>query len=69
MLQILDDGKLTDAQGRTVNFENTVIIMTTNATAGAMNATGFNRDAGGIGIGKGNESVAYVPASRVYKSC
>ena len=43
MLQILDDGKLTDAQGRTVNFENTVIIMTTNATAGAMNATGFNR--------------------------
>ncbi len=43
MLQILDDGKLTDAQGRTVNFENTVIIMTTNATAGTMNATGFNR--------------------------
>ncbi len=43
MLQILDDGKLTDAQGRTVNFENTVIIMTTNATAGAMNTTGFNK--------------------------
>ena len=43
MLQMLDDGKLTDAQGRTVNFENTVIIMTTNATAGAMNSTGFNR--------------------------
>ena len=43
MLQILDDGKLTDAQGRTVNFENTVIIMTTNATAGMMNPTGFNR--------------------------
>ena len=31
LLQILDDGKITDAQGRTVNFENTVIIMTTNA--------------------------------------
>ena len=31
MLQILDEGKLTDAQGRTVNFENTVIVMTTNA--------------------------------------
>jgi len=31
MLQILDDGRITDAQGRTVNFENTVIIMTTNA--------------------------------------
>ncbi len=43
MLQILDDGKLTDAQGRTVNFENTVIIMTTNATAGQMNTTGFNK--------------------------
>jgi ATP-dependent Clp protease ATP-binding subunit ClpA len=31
LLQVLDDGKLTDAQGRHVNFENTVIIMTTNA--------------------------------------
>ena len=31
LLQILDDGRVTDAQGRTVNFENTVIIMTTNA--------------------------------------
>ncbi len=31
LLQILDDGRITDAQGRTVNFENTVIIMTTNA--------------------------------------
>jgi ATP-dependent Clp protease ATP-binding subunit ClpA len=45
MLQMLDDGKLTDSQGRTVNFENTVIIMTTNATAGVMNPTGFNRTA------------------------
>ncbi len=43
MLQMLDDGKLTDARGRTVNFENTVIIMTTNITSGAMNTTGFNR--------------------------
>ncbi len=31
LLQILDDGKVTDAQGRSVNFENTVIVMTTNA--------------------------------------
>jgi ATP-dependent Clp protease ATP-binding subunit ClpC len=30
MLQIMDDGRLTDAQGRTVNFQNTVIIMTSN---------------------------------------
>ena len=31
LLQILDDGRITDAQGRTVNFENTIIIMTSNA--------------------------------------
>ena len=31
LLQILDDGRITDAQGRTVNFENTIIVMTTNA--------------------------------------
>ena len=31
LLQVLDDGKITDAQGRQVNFENTIIIMTTNA--------------------------------------
>ena len=30
LLQILDDGRVTDAQGRTVNFKNTVIIMTSN---------------------------------------
>jgi ATP-dependent Clp protease ATP-binding subunit ClpB len=38
LLQILDDGRITDAQGRTVNFENTIIIMTTNAGSG--NKTG-----------------------------
>ena len=31
LLQILDDGRLTDNQGRLINFENTVVIMTTNA--------------------------------------
>lgn len=31
LLQILDDGRITDAHGRTVNFENTIVIMTTNA--------------------------------------
>ena len=31
LLQILDDGRITDAQGRTVNFENTIIVMTSNA--------------------------------------
>ena len=38
LLQILDEGRITDAQGRTVNFENTVIIMTSNAGS----ATGGN---------------------------
>ena len=38
LLQILDDGRITDAQGRTVNFENTIIIMTTNA--GSNNKSG-----------------------------
>ena len=43
LLQILDDGRITDAQGRTVNFENTVIIMTTNA--------GSNTKGGAVGFG------------------
>ena len=42
LLQVLDDGQITDAQGRTVNFENTVIIMTTNAgSEGASAVPGF----------------------------
>ena len=44
LLQILDDGRITDAHGRMVNFENTVIIMTTNAGSDIKNgAVGFNR--------------------------
>ncbi len=44
LLQILDDGHITDAHGRTVNFENTVIIMTTNAGSDKKDgAVGFNR--------------------------
>ncbi|MGN1002577.1 MAG: AAA family ATPase, partial [Oscillospiraceae bacterium] len=44
LLQILDDGRITDAQGRTVNFENTVIIMTTNAGSGTKGgALGFGQ--------------------------
>ena len=44
LLQILDDGRITDAQGRTVNFENTVIVMTTNA--------GSQYGSGAIGFGE-----------------
>ena len=38
LLQILDDGRITDAHGKTVSFENTVIVMTTNAGSGGGNA-------------------------------
>ncbi len=45
LLQILDDGRVTDAHGKTVNFENTVIVMTTNAGSDHSNATvGFFSD-------------------------
>ena len=43
LLQILDDGRITDAQGRVVNFENTILIMTTNA--------GSNSKTGSVGFG------------------
>ncbi len=43
LLQILDDGRITDAHGKTVNFENTILIMTTNAGTGAKSAAGFSR--------------------------
>ncbi len=42
LLQILDDGRITDAHGKTVSFENTVIVMTTNAgSSGGANLAGF----------------------------
>ena len=44
MLQILDDGRITDSQGRVVNFENTVIVMTTNAGSNRSGALGFSTD-------------------------
>jgi ATP-dependent Clp protease ATP-binding subunit ClpA len=44
LLQILDDGRITDAHGRMINFENTIIIMTTNAGSDKKDgAVGFNR--------------------------
>ena len=48
LLQILDEGRITDAQGRTVNFENTVIIMTSNAGSTDSGSLGFNKSAGDI---------------------
>jgi len=46
LLQVLDDGRITDAQGRVVNFENTIIVMTSNAGS----------DGGALGIGFGKTS-------------
>jgi len=47
LLQVLDDGRITDAQGRVVNFENTVIVMTSNAgSEGGVAAMGFGRTQG-----------------------
>ncbi len=44
LLQVLDDGRITDAQGRTVNFENTIIVMTSNAgSEGGVSGLGFGR--------------------------
>jgi ATP-dependent Clp protease ATP-binding subunit ClpC len=44
LLQLLDDGRLTDGQGRTVNFRNTIIIMTSNV------GTSFVRRSGALGF-------------------
>ena len=47
LLQVLDDGRITDAQGRVVNFENTIIVMTSNAgSEGNVGALGFGRTQG-----------------------
>lgn len=44
LLQVLDDGRITDAQGRTVNFENTIIVMTSNAgSQNKENLMGFGK--------------------------
>ena len=40
LLQILDDGRITDSQGRTVDFKNTVIVMTSNIGARSLTAMG-----------------------------
>ncbi|SBT89870.1 ATP-dependent Clp protease ATP-binding subunit ClpC [Streptomyces sp. DI166] len=49
LLQVLDDGRLTDSQGRTVDFTNAVIVMTSNLGSDAI-----TRGAGGIGFGGGD---------------
>ena len=53
LLQILDEGRVTDAQGRTVNFENVILVMTTNAGSEASSSfVGFAADAKKTGDSK-----------------
>ena len=49
LLQILDDGQITDAHGRKVNFENTVIVMTSNA--------GSDKNGGAVGFGRSGDEL------------
>ena len=56
LLQILDEGRITDAHGRTVNFENTVIIMTSNA--------GSERKEGALGFAKTSEDISKEKAMK-----
>ena len=49
LLQILDDGQITDAHGRKVNFENTVIVMTSNA--------GSDKSGGAVGFGRSGDEL------------
>ncbi|MGH3088345.1 MAG: ATP-dependent Clp protease ATP-binding subunit, partial [Rubrobacteraceae bacterium] len=53
LLQILEDGMLTDAQGRQVNFKNVVLIMTSNVGAQHINKTNA------LGFGSGEEGISY----------
>jgi ATP-dependent Clp protease ATP-binding subunit ClpB len=56
LLQVLDDGRLTDGQGRTVDFRNTVIIMTSNVGSQMITAVG--------GGGRGQDDAAYEAMKR-----
>jgi ATP-dependent Clp protease ATP-binding subunit ClpA len=56
LLQVLDDGRLTDGQGRTVDFRNTVIIMTSNVGSQLISAVG--------GAGRGEADAAYEAMKR-----
>ena len=59
LLQVLDDGRITDAQGRTVNFENTIIVMTSNA--------GSEGTVGGMGFGRTDNQMASEKAMKALR--
>ena len=60
LLQVLDDGRITDAQGRVVNFENTIIVMTSNA--------GSEGGVGGIGFGKTDNDMVKEKTMKALRS-
>jgi ATP-dependent Clp protease ATP-binding subunit ClpC len=62
LLQILEDGRLTDGQGRTVDFRNCVVIMTSNL------GTEFARRGGVLGFVAGNDQQAVVDHQKIEKS-
>ena len=59
LLQVLDDGRITDAQGRLVNFENAVIVMTSNA--------GSEGRVGGMGFGKSENDMVKEKTMRALR--
>ena len=61
LLQVLDDGRLTDGQGRTVNFKNTVIIMTSNLGSDLIQAQ-YSIDKDKVDIESNNEENEYKDA-------
>ncbi len=61
LLQILDEGRLTDAQGRVVSFENTIIILTSNA------GIGFGTETLGFGSNSVEEDVAMDKLKQIFK--
>jgi len=62
LLQILEDGRLTDGQGRTVDFRNTVIIMTSNL------GTEFVRKGGALGFVQANDEQAIADHQKIEKA-
>ncbi|HVU11271.1 MAG TPA: AAA family ATPase [Phototrophicaceae bacterium] len=62
LLQILEDGRLTDGQGRTVDFSNTVIIMTSNL------GTEFAKRGGALGFVQGNDEQAIADHQKIEKA-
>lgn len=61
LLQILDDGRLTDGQGRTVSFKNTIIIMTSN-----LGATEVKEQHKKLGFGNDDEEQEVIDSKKIY---